>query len=535
MKLALIWVAVTAYNLFKPYHVDDAVHLAIARWIAAHPLHPMSGNLNLGGFKGPISGMNQPPLYFYLLAIWGSLLGYGEATMHALQSLFSLAAILLFHRIAQRLVPANALWLTAMLALGPAVAVEQNLMVDVPLLSLWLLFFDALIVGADLDPSQQRRRFLVAALACSAAILVKYSTLALLPILPIVIAYERRWRLIWTCLIPFAVIIAWSAFNYFDYGHIHMAQRPVHVTRGTFDLPLRRFVALLVTLGAITPIGLIVAVRRISLLRRQGPAIYAAAIVLFLLFVMAVALEWLSGDFGDTLLSVGFLLNAAAMVFGAALPFARRLTEPRPLLPPNPADLGLLVLVLWIVGHTTFYSLFAPFMAARHVLPVLPAVLLVCALSWPARLPRADAVFGLSTTIALSLMLGWADWRFAAFFRDEAAAIRSALPSQARIWFAGGFGWVWYAERAGFQPIDWEQPQLEPGDFLATLHDADLQPLRSRMRLDLVRSESSRSENADPFCTVNGFYAVPFAEFTKGPWQVTTRCINTIDLYRVAS
>ena len=86
-KLALIWVAVTAYNLFKPYHVDDAVHLAIARWIAAHPLHPMSGNLNLGGFKGPISGMNQPPLYFYLLAIWGSLLGYGEATMHALQSL----------------------------------------------------------------------------------------------------------------------------------------------------------------------------------------------------------------------------------------------------------------------------------------------------------------------------------------------------------------------------------------------------------------------------------------------------------------
>jgi hypothetical protein len=197
--------------------------------------------------------------------------------------------------------------------------------------------------------------------------------------------------------------------------------------------------------------------------------------------------------------------------------------------------LGLLVLVLWIVGHTIFYSLFAPFMAARHVLPVLPAVLLVCALSWPARLPRADAVFGLSTTIALSLMLGWADWRFAAFFRDEAATIRSALPSQARIWFAGGLGWVWYADKVGFRSIDWDQPQLVPGDFLATLHDVDLQPLHGQVRLDLVRSDSSRAGIGDLFCTVNGFYAVPFSEFTKGPWQVTTHCMNTIDVYRVAS
>jgi hypothetical protein len=175
-------------------------------------------------------------------------------------------------------------------------------------------------------------------------------------------------------------------------------------------------------------------------------------------------------------------------------------------------------------------------MAARHVLPVLPAVLLVCALSWQARLPRADAVFGLSTTLALSLMLGWADWRFAAFFRDEASALRSALPAEARVWFAGGLGWVWYAEKAGFQPIDWDQPQLEPGDFLATLHDADLQPLRSRVRLDLVHSDSSRSTLADLFCTADEsrFYAVSFTDFTKGPWLLTRSCTNTIDVYRVA-
>lgn len=44
--LVTLWAIVTAYNLFKPYHIDDTVHLEIARWISAHPFRPMSGLLN---------------------------------------------------------------------------------------------------------------------------------------------------------------------------------------------------------------------------------------------------------------------------------------------------------------------------------------------------------------------------------------------------------------------------------------------------------------------------------------------------------
>lgn len=80
--LVAFWLACTCCNLFKPFHIDDTAHLEIARWIAAHPLHPMSGILNWDGITDPIHRTNQPALYFYLLALWGSVFGYSEPAMH---------------------------------------------------------------------------------------------------------------------------------------------------------------------------------------------------------------------------------------------------------------------------------------------------------------------------------------------------------------------------------------------------------------------------------------------------------------------
>ena len=530
--LAVIWLAVTAYNLFKPYHIDDTTHLEIARWIAAHPLRPMSGMMNLVGIVTPVYSTNQPHLYFYLLAVWGSLFGYGEPAMHALQALFSLAAILLFYRIAQRLAPANALWLTAMLALGPSFVVEQNLMVDVPLLALWLLFFAALILGADADEGSQRRRFLVAALACTAAVLMKYSSLILLPILIVVIAYERRWRFVWVCIVPLAALVAWSVFNYFDYGSIHIIQRPLEAEDRRYA-SLTRLVAWMMTLGAITPFGLIAIVRLAPRLRRWGPAIYATTALMFALLVAAVAAGRLNEALADIALRAAFLINAAAMAAVAANVFVGRLSDRRALFPPSPADAQLLILFLWIAGHVSFYSLFAPFMAVRHLLLVLPAVLLVAALSWPARLPRADAAFGLATTLVLSVGLGWADWRFAAFYRDEAATIRATLPAGARIWFTGVWGWRWYAARAGLLPVDVDRIQLAPGDFVAVSRDEYSRKIHDQTPLVFVRSDVKPLGLGDLFCTADPvrFYKTAF---TEAPWRLTRSCSNIVDIYRVA-
>ena len=113
LGLVSIWLIVTAYNLFKPFHIDDTAHLIISAWILHHPLHPLRGQLNWLGTAQPIYQTNQPPLYFYLLAIWEFLFGFSEPALHSLQALFAAACIVLFHRRARQLAPAHALWLTA--------------------------------------------------------------------------------------------------------------------------------------------------------------------------------------------------------------------------------------------------------------------------------------------------------------------------------------------------------------------------------------------------------------------------------------
>jgi 4-amino-4-deoxy-L-arabinose transferase-like glycosyltransferase len=164
-----LWLVVTAYNIFKPYHIDDTAHLEIARWISSHPLQPMSGLLNWFGIDEPIYKTNQPHLYFYLLSFWMSVFGSSEPATHMFQSFFSLACVFLFYKLAHFYARGLALWLTAMLVLGPGFLVEQNLMADVPLLAIWLCFFYLMI--CEVDSPRQTRRYLFAALGCSAALL----------------------------------------------------------------------------------------------------------------------------------------------------------------------------------------------------------------------------------------------------------------------------------------------------------------------------------------------------------------------------
>jgi hypothetical protein len=533
-KLAAMWLTLTAYNLFKPYHIDDTAHLDIARWIAIHPLHPMSGTVYWNGGYQQIYLTNQPHLYFYLLALWGSLVGYGEPAMHWLQALFTFAAILLCYRITLQLVPVHAVWLTGMLAFSPSFAVEQNLMVDVPLLALWLLFFHALMVGADAGAKAQTRRFLVAALACSAALLVKYSSLVLLVILVTVIIYERRWRHGWAVLVPLVALGAWSLFNFLDYGGVHITQRETGLQQGV-DPSVRRLVAWALTLGAITPLGLISIVQLVPWLHRRRAVIYAVTAALIVLLVGTVATGNLPERLGDRTLRAAFLGNAAAIGAAVALAAIRRLPAPRDLLQPSASNSQLLILLLWITGHISFYSLFAPFMAARHVLLVLPAVLLMAALLWPTRLARAHAVFGFAASVALSGALGWSDWHFAAFFRDEAATIRATLPPDARIWYTGHWGWQWYAERNGFIGLDVRRLELAPGDFLIIPPDVNHELVSNvppPPPLVLVRTDNKPLGIGDIFCTAGParFYAT---EYLQSPWRLTRACSNTILIYRV--
>src|SRR4051812_18548272 len=180
--LAVIWIVVMAFELGKAAHLDDTAYLEIARTIAADPLHPMSHLVNWGDSATPIHEVNTPHLLFYLMALVLKLApAHWELALHVVWALFSGITIWLSYALARELsTPRPLLW-TALLCLGPAFLPGQNLMVDVPLLALWLGFF-LLLARAAPEAAALHRRLALAGLLLGAACLVKYTSLALLPI-----------------------------------------------------------------------------------------------------------------------------------------------------------------------------------------------------------------------------------------------------------------------------------------------------------------------------------------------------------------
>ncbi len=528
LVLFLIWAAATACNLFKPFHVDDTAHLTIAQWIIHHPLHPMSGLLNWSGTLEPIYKTNQPHLYFYLLALWIRLFGTSEAATHLLESLATLACILLFFRIARQFIPSLALWATAIVILGPAFVVEQNLMVDDPLLATWLAFFFFLVCQVS-DP-RQTRRFVLAALCCSAALLIKYSSLVLFLILCFALLMERRKRQAWTALIPLAVLAAWSGFNYFDYGGFHMAARQGsshHHASWVFHFAGQWMLGV----GGLTPLGLLAAVKYRPKRLSEGAALTLLAVG-FAVFILAVEVGAVSTSASVKVLAVCFGLSGA-LVFLSLFAYTGRLfrgfngsRERWQQLAPTG------YLLVWAFLTTAFYLVLSPFIASRHILLILPAVTLLLLLFWHANLSLPAQRFGLALTVIVSLGLVISDWRLASFLRRETVTLPASLPANARLWTDAHWGWQWYLAPGKIKEFDNATSHLTPGDLVLIPREAFPSPMPTTSTYSLQGTDTEARERLDPFCIGEqvDFYA---SSHLRGPWQISNNCVFHVDTFLV--
>src|SRR5580765_8782850 len=119
--LALLCLTAAAFNLTKAVHVDDTAYLQTAEHIMKYPLRPMSFLLNWEDGGRPAFGeMNQPALFFYLLAGLMRLFGDSVLAFHSAMAVASSAAIVFGYRVARRLAPEGALVVAALCGLSPA-------------------------------------------------------------------------------------------------------------------------------------------------------------------------------------------------------------------------------------------------------------------------------------------------------------------------------------------------------------------------------------------------------------------------------
>jgi hypothetical protein len=189
-------------------------------------------------------------------------------------------------------------------------------------------------------------------------------------------------------------------------------------------------------------------------------------------------------------------------------------------------------LLLWILGTTAFYVMFAPGIAARHVLLILPALTLLLVSRWDGSLTWGSRLFGLAFTVIVSAGLCLSDWRFAEFYKSEAAKLAQSLSTTGSVWVSGHWGWQWYATQNGFREVDVRSSDLQPGDYFVVAEDVDHQPLEAPPPMRSVRTDTQGGRLLNLFCTGRDarFYE---SDLKHGPWSLSQDCLNRVTVFQI--
>jgi hypothetical protein len=166
----------------------------------------------------------------------------------------------------------------------------------------------------------------------------------------------------------------------------------------------------------------------------------------------------------------------------------------------------------------------APFPAIRHVLLVLPPVLLfILGDGFTGHKRRAGKV-AIVLTAVLGIGVAIADVRQADVYRREAPRF-AQLPG--RVWYVGHWGWGVYAARNGMKEYEPGTSALVPGDTMVIPQNVHEQRLSERDRERLVLSSidvvpADRLSLLRTVTRAGGFYyywgAVPWT-FRTGPLE----------------
>jgi 4-amino-4-deoxy-L-arabinose transferase-like glycosyltransferase len=451
----------------KAVHIDDPLFAWSAEWIQKHPLDFYGFDVNWYGLEMPMYVTNQnPPATAYFLAFVSSLFGWREIVLHVAFLLVAFASAAGIYRLArmwcERPLPA------AIVAIVTPVFLVSSttLMCDVLMLALWVW---TVVIWESALKDGGVSRLLAAGGLAGLAVLTKYSALTLLPVLFVLGALRKRRPGWWLAafLLPVAVLAAYQFATAKLYGQAlfsitaDYAATQRAIFEGGWDtklitglafagaclLPLLFFAPLLwirerFLCGGLLTLGLCLGV--VSSFQKMGlTELWEAGSLRWGLFLQ-IAL---------------FMAAGLHLLVLAAVELRRR------------RDAVAVALTFWILGVILFSTVLNWAVNARSLLPIVPAA----AILLMRRLERDDSPrvgWGrLLWPLAPSLALGWcvaaADFKLANSARRAARVIAPEYHSTAgRLWFAGHWGFQYYMQQLGAQPVDFARTTLQPGDIL---------------------------------------------------------------------
>lgn len=453
--------------LGKPFHIDDPMYVWAAQHIAEHPLDFYGFVVNWHGTATPMATvMKNPPLVSYYLAAAGSLLGWRELALH-LALLLPAAGLVLGTYALAGLYTARPAQAVIAMAVTPVFLVSATtVMSDIPMLCAWVWALVFWMRG--LRESSPLLLALGAALAAVAA-LTKYFGIGLLPLFAVygILRERRAWRWAPWLLLPVAALVAYQLGTERLYGRGLLLDATAYASairaRAGWQALPKLAIGLAFTGGCLATAlwyGPALWSRRALL----GWAAASSAAVALLAGLGSLGVHPLRDESGVRWLEVfqlGVALVAGASVVALAILDLVADRSPESVL-----------LAAWTAGTLVFADGLNWAVNARALLPLAPAAGILIARrlerrpekgAFPVRWTR----WALVPAAALALLVAAADEAEALVSRDAAGRLAEQLSSlPGTVWFQGHWGFQYYAQRAGFLPLDYRHPAIEVGDAI---------------------------------------------------------------------
>ena len=445
--------------LTKAHTIDDATFLLQAEHVLRDPLHPTAFEIVADGERVRLSWvLATGPVMAYLLvpaALWGG----AEWLAHAVQLGLLAAAILVTVSLGLRsgLDPRRARLAGLLLATTPAVlALATTSMADVPAMAFGVLGIERLYAW---KAERRGHQGLGAAVALALAGLSRSHLVLLLGVGALALWGDGavtgprrrlgRSGLLWAPLLG-AALLAWlinratadPAVTGFDVA-------TTTLTRFAWNAPGRNLVAFAVHWVLVLPLAIPWFCLRWRALVR-GPWLWLGTLAAAVLLLTARQARWTW---------IAPVAGVGAAVLADVLHEAWRRRDHTQLV------LGSwLLLALPVVGYVQLPS--------KYLVPSAPAVaLLVARVLGPGPAGRERLVMW-GTLVAgatLGVLIIRADAHFADIGRQAASEVIAPLTRQGiRVWADAGWGFMWYAIKAGAQPLALGPPLPDCGDVVVS-------------------------------------------------------------------
>ncbi len=475
----------------KPPSIDDTLFIYGARQILRDPLNFYGAEVNWGGTLEPLAEVTKnPPLVCYLLAAAFSFADEAPLVGHIVMILPAIAAVCGTFLLARRAC-ASPGWAAGLTLLMPATLVSAtSLMCDVTMLALGVW---AILVWLSADESSGRTavwRYLAGGGLAALAVLAKYFALALLIMLPAMSLARRRparqWLLGWLAMAVILLVFEVWTHRLYGEGLIGSAMTFSTAAETRVSLaPAVRCLTTVVYLGAATVVTLCWAPwlwsRKQLAAAGAGVLVVAGALSLSDHYrpIDVVADVW---ALPRTVAHLLAFLAAALQLFALAIVDFRRHRSG-----------AAWLLLAWLAGTLVFTSAVNWTVNIRSLLPAAPVagILVLRRMEQRAKAgaiqtphPR-PLVLALVPGLAVSLLVTWADYRFAATQQSAAQQCLQPMAAPGRPWFTGHWGFQYAMESLGATAVDFAGPWPQLGDWIATPLTGDSQPPPEHLGLDL--------------------------------------------------